>query len=71
MNKDSVSPKEIHQIMPEEVQRLHGNKFSIDTARKRISKVIKAKGLSRRFITMGEYSEHYELPINEVLNGVK
>jgi hypothetical protein len=71
MNTDSkIEVKAIHQITPEEIQRLHGNKFSIDTARRRILKVRIEKKLKRKFITIDEYCEFYELPVNDVMKSI-
>jgi len=65
------NPKPIDQITPEEIMKLHGNKFSIVTARRRIKKVITELKLKRNFITMEEYANYYNFPVNQILKAVK
>jgi len=70
MSKNTKEPKAIHQITPEEIVNLHGGKFSINTARRRIKKVIYELGLDRNFITIKEYCDIYQLPVADVLGAV-
>ena len=71
MHKDTAEPKAIHQITPEEIVKLHGNKYSIHTARRRIKEVLEANGLNRKFITIKEYSNFYNLPIDDILQDLR
>ena len=71
MHKDTAEPKAIHQITPEEIVKLHGNKFSINTARRRIKNVVDKLSLDRNFITIKEYCDFYKLPILVVLKAVE
>mgnify|MGYP006946288702 CR=1 FL=1 len=70
MNKSKTEPKAIHQITPEEIVKLHGGKFSLNTARRRINRVIYELELERNFITIKEYCDIYKLPIADVLGAV-
>ena len=70
MSKNAKEPKPIHQITPEEIVKLHGGKFSLNTARRRINKVIYELDLNRNFITIKEYCDIYQLALEDVLGAV-
>lgn len=48
-------------ITAAEIVKMHGEKFTVNTARKRIREVLKAKKIKNRsFITVQEYCEFFD-----------